>query len=292
MRNSIFMVYERLLVASASGLGGNLELLNWCPEKNRCRSVEQWPLPRAGPCRWNRGPCDRHFAWPRIDEKCSRAETPWVERKPACSGPWWPFAWRHKSPYILNSNFKSRPDLKHEKQKKIINLRRRNVKTFGHYWPGSIQLPIMPDINNHIAHDWRSLHSDHSFDTACSLFDKKSPIEFNQSGRTVTTRGWQSLVPSARESCCTCTKRKNTLQEKDFRPCWWAILEIKHLHVDSALDTWTRQLFFAGINPMSIFILGCAMSLFGYWPYRAQIFELEIYKWYADLSSNSAVSFN
>jgi hypothetical protein len=28
---------------------------------------------------------------------------------------------------------------------------------------------------------------------------QKSPTEFNQSGRTVTTGGWQSLVPSARE---------------------------------------------------------------------------------------------
>jgi len=136
MQSSIFMVYERLLVASASGLGGNLELLHWCPAKNRCRSVEQRPWPRAGPCRWNRGPCDRHFAWPRIYEKCSRADTPWVERKQVCRGSWWPFVWRHKRPYILNSKFKSRPDLKHKKQKKIINLRRPYVKTLGHYWPG------------------------------------------------------------------------------------------------------------------------------------------------------------
>ena len=134
MRSSIFMVDERLLVASASGLGGNLELLRWCPANTRGRSVEQRPWPRAGPCRWNRGPCDRHFAWPRIDEKCSRAETPWVERKQVCPGSWWPFAWRHKRPHIMNSKFKSRPDKNREKSRQIINLRNLDVKMLGHFW--------------------------------------------------------------------------------------------------------------------------------------------------------------
>jgi len=41
----------------------------------------------------------------------------------------------------------------------------------------------MPDINNHIAHDWRSLHSDHSFHTACSLLDKKARLNLiNRAG--------------------------------------------------------------------------------------------------------------
>jgi len=62
---------------------------------------------------------------------------------------------------------------------------------------------------------------DHSFDTANSLFDKKSPIEFNQSGWTVTTIGWQSLVPSARKSCCTSTKRKKILHKKGFHSYRW-----------------------------------------------------------------------
>ena len=51
-------------------------------------------------------------------------------------------------------------------------------------------------------------------------------------------------------------------------------------------------ILFAGINPMPIFILGCGVSLFSYQAYSALIFELEIYKWYADLSSNTAVLFN
>jgi hypothetical protein len=41
--------------------------------------------------------------------------------------------------------------------------------------------------------------SDFSSTTDLLVESKKSPTEFNQSGWTVTTGGWQSLVPSARE---------------------------------------------------------------------------------------------
>jgi hypothetical protein len=43
-------------------------------------------------------------------------------------------------------------------------------------------------------------------------------------------------IPSAGKKCFNCTKRKDTPQDKGFRPCWSLILGVKQLQIDSAFN--------------------------------------------------------